>query len=519
MSTIGEPAPGAAGDRPAPAAVASGAGQDERADPAAAAGDSRWREREARRQARREHCRRAREFPGGRSLRWKLTWVLIKSVLLAWFVWLSCQIWQLGREHSGLLDNSLREIAEQVLGSMPEGIERLPGRDPSRPPNPVVSADRKISFQVWADGRNVVYSAAAPLQPLDPSFRDGFVRRVVDGERWQVFTLSDPKRGLVVQVGRTKRMAIEELRTWIVGSLLAAVLILLLFALATWLVIGRSLRPITALREILQRRQPLDLTPLPTQALPSEFRPLVDAFNGQLERVDAAVQHERRFISDAAHELRTPLAVLSTHAELALRATTLEEKNAALLRLNAGVQRSARLSEQLLDLARLDAGEESVRLAPLDLSDLVVLVIRDFETLARERRQRISLCAGPARLRGDVDQLGILLRNLLDNAVRHAGADGQVAVECSAQDDGATVLRVADNGPGVAEEDCQRIFDRFYRAPGSPDGGSGIGLSLVARIAQTHGAKIECGPGLERGAEDPRGPGRGFEVCVRFPPV
>ncbi|SDZ31178.1 Signal transduction histidine kinase [Lysobacter sp. yr284] len=490
-------------------AGAPGTGESER--------EARWRERERQISSWRERCRQSREFPAGRSLRWKLTWVLFKAVLLAWFVWLSCQIWQLGREHTGMLDNSLREIAEQVLGSMPEGLDRLPSRDPARATVPV-DADRKMSFQVWANGRNVVYSAAAPLQPLNPEFKDGFARRVIDGERWQVYTLTDKPRGLVVQVGRTKRMAIEELQNWIVGSLLAAALILVLFALATWLVIGRSLRPITALRRILQQRQPLDLTPLPTHPLPSEFHPLVEAFNGQLERVDAAVQHERRFISDAAHELRTPLAVLSTHAELALRATTLEAKNAALQKLNAGVQRSARLSEQLLDLARLDAGEESVRLAPLDLSDLIVLVIRDFETLARERRQRISLRAEPTRLLGDVDQLGILLRNLIDNAVRHAGADGQVAVSCSAEAGGA-VLRVADNGLGVAADDCERIFDRFYRAPGSPDGGSGIGLSLVARIAQTHGARIECGQGLERGGDDPRGPGRGFEVCVWFPPV
>lgn len=479
---------------------------------------ARWRDHEERRRAWRERCAQGQSFAGGRSLRWKLTWVLLKTVLLAWFVWLSCQIWQLGREHSGMLDNSLREIAEQVLGSMPEGLERLPSRDPKRITAPV-AADSKMSFQVWAQGRNVVYSAAAPLEPLNPAFKDGFARRTIDGERWQVYTLTDHRRGLIVQVGRSKQMAIQELQGWIVGSLLAAGLILVLFGLATWKVIGRSLRPITALRETLQGRPPLDLTPLPTQALPSEFRPLVDAFNNQLERVDAAVQHERRFISDAAHELRTPLAVLSTHAELALRATTLEEKNAALVRLNAGVQRSARLSEQLLDLARLDAGEESVRLAPLDLSDLIVLVIRDFETLARERRQRISLRAGPARLLGDVDQLGILLRNLIDNAVRHAGAEGQVAVSCDSQEGGGVVLRVADNGVGVAVEDCERIFDRFYRAPGSPDGGSGIGLSLVARIAQTHGASIECGPGLERGSDDPRGAGAGFEVCVRFPPV
>ncbi|MGH8079317.1 MAG: hypothetical protein ACREP7_02000, partial [Lysobacter sp.] len=201
----------------------------------------RWREHRQRRAAARERCHVRESFAGGRSLRWKLTWVLIKTVLLAWFVWLACQVWQLGREHSGMLDNSLREIAEQVLGSMPEGLQRLPSRDPKRVTVPV-AADRKMSFQVWAQGRNVVYSAAAPMEPLNPEFKDGFAKRTINGEPWQVYTLTDRPRGLIVQVGRSKKMAIQELQGWIAGSLLAAGLILVLFGLATWKVIGRSLR-------------------------------------------------------------------------------------------------------------------------------------------------------------------------------------------------------------------------------------------------------------------------------------
>lgn len=449
-----------------------------------------------------------------RSLRWRLTWVLLKAVMVAWLVWMGCQVWQQRMERTGLWDASLRDIAAQVLGSMPDGLENLPARARTSKPNG--ARDWKMSFQVWVDGRNVVYSPAAPLEPLKPGFAEGFATRVIDGERWRVYSLTDSQRGITVQVGRSKYQIVNEMRGWIAWSVLAAALIFVLFGIAVWGVIGRSLRPLTALRNTLLQRKPLDLTPLVAPGLPSEFRPLVDAFNAQLERVDAAVQHERRFIADAAHELRTPLAVLTAHADLALRADTIEEKNAALQRLSAGVQRSARLSEQLLDLARLDAGVDPPPLLPVSLSELVVLVVRDFETLARDRRQRVSLQSEPCTILGDVDQLGILLRNLIDNAVRYAGMDGQVAVSClHAVRDGVNgvELRVSDNGPGVPVADRGRIFDRFFRVPGQSepgraDRGSGIGLSLVARIAQIHDARIEPCDGIE---------GRGFCIAVFFP--
>ncbi|AWV05755.1 ATP-binding protein [Marilutibacter maris] len=448
-----------------------------------------------------------------RSLRWRLTFVAVKCVLVAWLIWLGCLTWQLTRSHSGFWDASLREIAAQILGSMPDGLERLPSRPhdadaAARPP-----VDHKMSFQVWLHGRNVVYSAAAPFEPLKPDFIDGFARRRIDGETWHVYSLHDPARGLIVQVGRSKQMIATELWGLMMQTLAAATLIFALFVLMVWIVLGRSLRPITALRNTLQSRPPLDLTPLQAPDLPREFHPLVAAFNEQLTRVDQAVQNERRFIADAAHELRTPLAVLSAHADVARRAGSEAERDLALRRLSAGVQRSTRLSEQLLDLARLDAATGANALAPVELAGLVVIVVRDFEALARERGQRISLRTEPGTIRGDIDQLGILLRNLVDNAVRHAGDGGQIAVACRGEvRDGVSglALCVADDGPGVPDPDeRERIFDRFYRVQsGAGNGGSGIGLSLVARIARTHGATIAVGDGLD---------GRGLSVTVFFP--
>lgn len=465
----------------------------------------RWRE--GMRQCR--HAVRMRH-----SLRWRLTKALLLCIVLAFAGWKGYQSWQLTRERTGFWDTSLQEIATQIVQSMPDNLALLAQTaKPSRRSDG--QDDHKMSFQIWAGGRNVVHSPSAPAAAMKPDFADGFATRNIGGETWRVYSVADRKRGIIVQVGRTQDMMAQEFSGWVRVGLIAALQIFVLFALVAWLVIGRSLRPVTALRRTLLARQPLDLTPLPVTPIPTELQPLVEAFNGQLARVDEALQHERRFIADAAHELRTPLAVLIAHADLALRATTIDEKNTALQRLSAGVQRSARLSEQLLDLARLDTATDSPERVPVDLSELVVLLVRDFETLARERRQRITLNAEPAIVMGDIDQLGILLRNLLDNAVRHAGEGGLVAVSCrqATRDEGPVIeFQVADNGPGVPEPDRGRIFDRFYRVPShrGNGNGSGIGLSLVARAARSHAARIEVGDGLD---------GRGLSVTVIFPRV
>jgi signal transduction histidine kinase len=289
----------------------------------------------------------------------------------------------------------------------------------------------------------------------------------------------------------------------------------LLLSAAMWRLITWSLAPLINVEQAIALRQPDDATPLPTGELPCEVRPLVESFNRLLERFDQARQAERRFISDATHELRTPLAAISAHAQLALRATAPEDTRAALLRLTAVIDRSARLAEQLLDLANLEASARANARDPLALDELVALVVRDFEAIASLKGQSLRLEAEPCQVVGDVDELGILMRNLIDNALRYGGAGVHIVIRCgpldtaeAVQSQSGALLEVVDDGPGVAAPERARIFDRFYRVAGNGERGSGIGLALVSRIADIHGATIEAGPGLD---------GAGLRVAVTFP--
>jgi signal transduction histidine kinase len=419
----------------------------------------------------------------------------------------------LDRQQTGWRDSTLRVIAHQILLSLPGDVEDLSSARPAyRLPDGVDAgalddrlADHKPHFQVWTrGGREGFRSPGSPPQALRADFADGFADTDVAGQRWRVYSVSDASGRVHVQAAWSHRQLDAERARWLRLSLLATAALFVLLAGPLWLVVRWSLRPVTSVEAAIRRRQGLDLAPLPAAGLPREIAPLVDSFNQLLKRLDDALQGERRFIADAAHELRTPMAALLAQTQLALDAPDGAERDAALARLREGVQRSARLAEQLLDLARLDAG--AVRERRAALYELVEVVVRDFEAAARQRGQRIVLELEPCEIVGDVDMLGIALRNLVDNAVRYAGDGGRIAVRCGA--DGAHVrLSVADDGPGVPPSEHARVFDRFYRVPGAPGRGSGVGLSLVARIAELHGARIETGGGLND---------RGFGVTLRF---
>ena len=248
---------------------------------------------------------------------------------------------------------------------------------------------------------------------------------------------------------------------------------------------------------------------------------MIASFNHLLEQVSESIEGERRFIGDAAHELRTPLSTLQAQAQIALRATTLADKDVALTKLLLVAQRSTRLSEQLLDLARLNSSANAPQHALANLSDLTLLVARDFDTYACQQERSIELdIRDNCIILCNIDEMGILLRNLIDNALRYTAKGGRIRVSCGhepggTQEDGQATgqrvyLEVTDDGPGVPLPERQAIFERFYRVAGTSVCGSGIGLSLVAGIAQMHHATIETGDGLE---------GRGFCIRVVFPSV
>jgi signal transduction histidine kinase len=445
------------------------------------------------------------------SLRGRLFATLLSLFVFAWAGIALYVYVQVTQARSGFLDHDLEEQANLVLLSMPGDISHLSGGSYLSLKSGASARIEKLdrSTQVWSTARRelLLRTAGTFLPPLKPDFMDGFDTVQLAGEEWRVYAISDSRNEVQVQVGMPRIGLIEELRDWLFFTLVASVLALTVVGVALWLVVGWSLKPVVILQSAITSRDAHDLTPLPDIRLPDEVRPLLDSFNRLLARLEQTLNAERRFLTDAAHELRTPLAVLLTHAQVAQRARTIEEARPPLEQLVRGAERGARLSQQLLDSARL--ASQVNQYVAVELGSIVDVVTRDFETMAAQKHQSITLDIGSGLIRGNVDELGILVRNLLDNAFRYAGQGCHIAVRCVREMQGVR-FEVLDDGPGVPAEDRERIFDRFYRGTGNAERGSGVGLALVARIAQSHQATITTGPGLR---------GRGFGITIVFPAI
>lgn len=445
-----------------------------------------------------------------KSLRGRMLLVIGSCIVICWALVLAVTLGYIARGESGAWDDDLRSLGNRVLLSMPPGMSTLAAVKPALlPPAVKQSYDDDTSYQIWSNRtRQVVRAPDAPLTPLRPDFVDGYSTTIIDGQEWRVYSVADSSGTIHAQVGNLRSSIDAEIRLKVLTVLGVSTLLLLMGgALMAWAV-RRALNPVIGIGAALRSREKFDLTPLPLAQLPTELHPLVVSFNHLLDQVGQAVQSERRFIDDAAHELRTPLSALQAQAQVALKAATLAEKDAALAKLLAVAQRSTRLSEQLLDLARLDAGAHLAHAALADLSELAVHVVREFDVVAEQQRRTLVIAATPCQIACDIDEIGILLRNLIDNALRFAPPGGRVRIACGHAEN-QVYLEVADDGPGVPEAERERIFQRFHRlAEGNNGRGSGIGLSLVAAIARLHRAGIVTGAGLD---------GRGFCVRILFP--
>ena len=443
------------------------------------------------------------------SLRGRLFATLLGLFVCAWAILGVYVYMQLAQARSGLMDNGLDQVANAILLSMPRDIAHLSDISnltlKSGVSTPLAKPGQSV--QVWSKARReiVLRSTGSSSMPLKPDFTDGFETVHSGGEEWRVYAISDALDEVQVQVGKPTSELVGELRGWLYYVLGVSLIAVTVVGVALWLVLRWSLKPVVTIQLAITSRGAHDLTPLPDARLPSEVHPLVESFNRLLGRVEHTLNTERRFLTEAAHELRTPLAVLLTHAQVAERARTIEEARPTLQQIVRGAERGARLSQQLLDSARLE--RQAHEHVAVELAGIVDMVTRDFETMAAQKHQSIALDAESGLIRGNVDDLGILVRNLLDNAFRYAGHGCRIAVRCACEAE-VVRLEVLDNGPGVPEADRERIFDRFYRGAGNTERGSGVGLALVVRIAQSHHATITTGNGLD---------GRGFGIAVSFP--
>ncbi|CAB3825274.1 ATP-binding protein [Achromobacter piechaudii] len=447
------------------------------------------------------------------TLRRRVATTLLLAMLATWLIVFSMIYVQQTRAETGMADQGLRYGAQKALVSLPTSLLQA---EPSREdrfelPAPARLDGESANFQVWslADKRLILQSPWAPAQPLVPHFQDGYQDITLRGEPWRAYAVSDADGRVQVQFAKSVKELRQETAARMWSSLwFLSVLFLILTAL-TWLVIRRAFRPVDRARQAILHRTGMDFTPVPTRGMPGELRPFVGSINDLLHRLSASLDRERRFVADAAHELRTPLAALGAYAELAQRGESEAARGQAVEQLRHVAMRTSRLAEQLLEQARMQAQDESA-IEPVPLARLAQMIARDSEVLANGKQQRIVLDTEPVMVPGNVDALGVLLRNLLDNALRYTPSGGCVRIGCGPLQGRGAYLSVTDDGPGIEPAERERVFDRFYRPPGTEEHGSGIGLSLVAQIATAHGASIEWGPGL--------GPaGRGVGLTIAFP--
>ncbi|OYQ42153.1 two-component sensor histidine kinase [Rhodoferax sp. TH121] len=429
---------------------------------------------------------------GGRSLQLRLLVLLSVSLTV---VWLSVAVWtwvDARHEVDELMDSHLAQAAAILV------VQPLDLEDDAVADAPALHKyNARVAFQVFHEGTLVMRSANAGAEPLSRQ-RRGFDTVRLGNERWRVFATRGAESDVQVYVGEQIDSRNDIVWAMLRGMLLPMALALPVLAALLWWAVQRALVPLRTLSHTLRQRAPDALNPVMVPDVPTEMQPLVAELNGLLARIERMVQSERRFTADAAHELRTPIAAIRAQAQVALGAgDDAAERNHALQTTLAGCDRAAHLVDQLLALARLDAGATIPAADACDLRALAREVAADLAPAALERGQDLELEDGGS----DVDRdatcvvsapaawLLMLLRNLLDNALRYSpdGARVQVRVANTA---GPVVLEVHDSGPGMAEADLQRLGERFFRVLGHTQSGSGLGWSIVRRIAEVTGAEV-----------------------------
>lgn len=444
------------------------------------------------------------------SLRWRLLLALLSLLLAAaglmgWVTYRSVL-----DQAEVLFDYQLRQMALSLRDQGEVG-----GTDAR------ALADEKLDFvvQIWSVDGRVIY-ASQDHEALPSRAQLGFADVQAGARVWRTFSVATPGRIIQVAQPLAIRRGLAADAAW--RSVAPLMLLAPLLALAVWWLAALTLRPLNRLAADVRSRDAGSLQPLPTTELPAEVVPVVSALNGLLQRLDAALQTQRAFVADAAHELRTPLTALRLQLHVLGLARDEPARIQATADLAAGIDRAARLVEQLLALARAEPDAPGPGTESVDLRQLVQTEMAALAPLARQRGTLLSLdtrgdgaTPGSPTVQGHGPSLAALVRNLLDNAIRHTpeGCRVQVTAGWAPATDGAggkadhvPVLVVDDAGAGLPAEDRERVFDRFFRRADDTTPGSGLGLAIVQAVARRHGAEVSL-------SDSPLG---GLRATVRF---
>ncbi|AUL47767.1 histidine kinase [Bordetella trematum] len=414
------------------------------------------------------------------------------------------------------LANNLRILSNQVQAQDGRAVLRM-----SEPARAALRSDETDSVFWLALGSRGEYlggDRGLPLPPRTAVARPGHVFYADDtlhgfdirlAYTWVDLKLpgTEPALLIVAETGEKRTQLANDI---IKGVIIPQFIVLPVAVLLVWFGLSRGVAPLNALQQRLRARRPDDLSPIDEHAAPTEIAPLVGAMNELLDRLSANVQAQRRFVADAAHQLKTPLAGLRTQAELALRDASPEEMQSSLRQLVTGSERATRLVSQLLLLARAET-PESTALSRVDLNAIASEHTAHWVPQALAVRTDLGFegCDHPVNILGNPILLGELINNLVDNALRYTPHGGHITVRVR-QTLQHAVLEVEDSGPGVPPEEQERIFDRFYRVLGVRADGSGLGLAIVREIAQKHHAEVSIA------TQDPQADPPGARFVVRF---
>jgi two-component system OmpR family sensor kinase len=412
-----------------------------------------------------------------RSIRRWLLAALLGALAVAGLTAATATYFSARDEVDALLDEELRQVALSLRDHAVLDLRRLE----SVAANPA----QRVLVQIWDPAFDRPYVSRivgpGPMARTD----EGYVTLLHDGRPWRVFTLFTGRQ--LVQVAQPTALRTELAASTALRLLLPVLVLLPFLGIAVWWIVGRGLAPLGRIAGAVKERSPTALTPVPLAGLPIEIRPLATALNDLLARLDQSFELQRRFAADAAHELRTPLTALSLQVQLAERAASEDDRARAFERLRQGIRRATRLVQQLLTMARLDPDAAAAAPALVDIGALAASTLEDARPLAAERTIRLGFSGtgSNTEVSGSEDALRILFNNLLDNAIRYTPEGGSVTLSV-ARDGGQVQVLCDDSGPGIAAEERERVFDRFYRGQGAAGAGTGLGLAIVSQVVEMH---------------------------------
>ena len=365
-----------------------------------------------------------------------------------------------------------------------------------------------VIFQIRSERGDIIHGAVElePPPPI-PTGEHIFFDSTYRGAPIRVAALHSTN-GFVIQVGETLNKRNRLVREIVLAELVPTIVIGAAAIALAWFGVARGMRPLEHMRAELLGRSPRDLRPITNVTVPTEIAPVAEAFNGLLRDLRDASTLQQRFLANAAHQLRTPLAGLQMHLELLMRGELPQNVRGEIERMHSATVRASRLANQLLALAKAESAPDEAR--PLEVIDLKAIgdaAARDWFSTAIAHKIDLGFALERAPIEGDPVLIPELLDNLIDNALRYTPPGGAATV-CTGVRDGAPYLSVEDSGPGIAATERSKVIERFYRVPGTSGDGSGLGLAIVKEIVDRHAGSLEI---------DARGDSGGTRVRVRFP--